>query len=139
MENTELAKLVLKQVEAFPEQFDMNVWAWETAACGTTACLAGWTLMLSGWEARKIERTMKRTATHTEYVFIDPVDGTHYCDDAIGDKAQELLGMSWEERHGAVGKGPVLCEDLFMELYEGDALDRFRSLLGGEGDLCDNP
>lgn len=132
MENIELGKLVIKQVEAFPETFDMNVWAWDRPSCGTTACLAGWTLLVSGWQVCKVKRLMHGHTSAEEYVFIDPADDTHYFGDAIGDKAQELLGMSDEERQGEIGNPPSMTEDLFMELYEDDALGRFRSLLGVE-------
>lgn len=131
MENVELGRLVIKQVETFPEQFDMNVWAWDRPSCGTTACLAGWTLLLAGWDIRKITRAGYQGRPVEEYVFIDPADDTHYFGEAIGNKAQELLGMSDEERQGEIGNAPSMTEDLFMELYEDDALGRFRSLLLG--------
>ena len=47
MENKMLAKLVLKQVHAEPERFDMDQWGYNDA-CGTVACLAGWALLVHG-------------------------------------------------------------------------------------------
>jgi hypothetical protein len=46
--NVELAKLVLKQITTHPDTFRMNEWIAETP-CGTTACIAGHVLLLSGY------------------------------------------------------------------------------------------
>jgi hypothetical protein len=49
MFNTELAELVIKQIEADPELWRQEMWATQTA-CGTALCFAGWTAVLSGYK-----------------------------------------------------------------------------------------
>jgi hypothetical protein len=45
--NAELAWRVLDHIDAHPEQWDQGKWIGR-AECGTVACFAGWTVMLSG-------------------------------------------------------------------------------------------
>jgi hypothetical protein len=47
--NAELAWRVLDHIDANPEQWDQGKWIGE-AECGTVACFAGWTVLLSGGE-----------------------------------------------------------------------------------------
>lgn len=44
--NTELARRVLDHVRMNPEQHDQDHWG-ERNECGTSACIAGWTIILS--------------------------------------------------------------------------------------------
>ena len=46
MDNPELGRLVLKQVETFPESFCMGTWGFGNE-CETQACIAGWAMLLS--------------------------------------------------------------------------------------------
>ncbi len=47
--NAELAYKVLDHIDAHPEQHDQRSWT-EKVGCGTVACFAGWTCLLSGDE-----------------------------------------------------------------------------------------
>lgn len=55
----DVASAVLDAIEAQPDVFNMDHWAWlpninslapeETPACGSQLCAAGWTARLTGW------------------------------------------------------------------------------------------
>lgn len=51
--NDKLIDCVVRHIEAFPEEYNQNEWCnlWDTAHdqtyCGTEACFAGWTVLLS--------------------------------------------------------------------------------------------
>lgn len=47
--NTELGREILGVHDARPQQLKMSTWGRE-GLCGTVACIAGWALLLSGWE-----------------------------------------------------------------------------------------
>lgn len=49
LEQLSLAKKVRSHVTAHPNQHDQRVWC-EVGECGTNACIAGWTAILSGAE-----------------------------------------------------------------------------------------
>lgn len=83
MDNTELAKLIIKQVETEPRSFDMSRWS---NHCGTVACLAGHTMLMSGYTV---------SGMHVPF-FIRP-DGSMVMNS--GQEAQRLLGMTHEERY----------------------------------------
>ena len=42
----EAAQKVLDHIELHPEKHDQQAWANTSNACGTTGCIAGWTVML---------------------------------------------------------------------------------------------
>ncbi|AMS02636.1 hypothetical protein BJD55_gp130 [Gordonia phage Yvonnetastic] len=52
--NVELIDKVLEAVEKHPEQHDQGSWGFKEEGCGTTMCVAGWAVVLSGhphtWE-----------------------------------------------------------------------------------------
>lgn len=62
-----LAQLILEQVEAKPETFDMGSWHGDETCdgpkvpsmgyrkCGTTHCVAGWAVVIAGAAGRKLE------------------------------------------------------------------------------------
>lgn len=50
--NKELLERVARHIEANPEEFSMDEWD-----CGTTACIAGWALRLSGENWRAVGST----------------------------------------------------------------------------------
>lgn len=108
MDNRQLGKLVVKQVKAFPESFFMGTWINQ---CGTVACLAGHTLLLSGY-------AVNRLTAMTEGMFIRP-DGS-VVNGEYGDEAAKLLGMDREDRFGCIG------HDIFLDMENG--LDRFTAL-----------
>lgn len=47
--NAELAYQVIDHIDAHPEQWRQGLWIGQ-AQCGTIACFAGWTVLLSGFE-----------------------------------------------------------------------------------------
>lgn len=108
MENPELGRKVLRQVTEHREQFDMGTWGYKDRACGTTACLAGWAMLLT--EGYSLTEAGD---------FLRP-DGTTVRDE--GGEAQKLLGLSDDERQFATGDGGL--HSLFT-LDEDDAIKRF--------------
>jgi len=132
VENTELAKLVLKQIDAFPESFHMGVWGEVmyglykgVPRCGTVACLAGHTLLLSGYRLlteREQMDFLNETGEHPG-LFMRP-DGTIVQGHYAGEAAQ-LLGMTHEERYTP---GGGVLDDILMDMHCG--LERFTVLAG---------
>ena len=112
MENLELAKLVLKQADTYPETFDMNVFC-EIGPCGTVACIAGHALLLSGMYSVVTE--------HDEHTYLLEPDGELLAADEGIRKAQCLLGMSDAERFAGNS-----YNDIFYDFQDG--LSRFREL-----------
>jgi hypothetical protein len=49
--NTELLLIVKKKILAHPDKFNMNEW------CGTSKCIAGWAVSLSGKKMRRSNGT----------------------------------------------------------------------------------
>lgn len=86
--NIELAERVLKQVTEHPETHEQSEWGRKTP-CGTTACLAGWTILLAAtpvWVDDEGDRSEFGQLTLAS-VHVDA--GEHFVDDV----ARELLGM----------------------------------------------
>jgi hypothetical protein len=111
MENTELGRLALSNIEASPELFAMDTWG-RVADCGTVACIAGHVLLAAGYR-------------FDGYRYRRP-DGVPVR--LVGEEAQALLGLSDGERFGACGPSVRANDtgDLFSA--EDDALARFRRL-----------
>lgn len=89
--NAALGRMVLDHVTANPRDLDMCVWA-ANGPCGTSACIAGWALVMSGWEVAG------------DNVFRRP-DGTEVDDgEVIAGEARTLLGLGvrefWRRAHG---------------------------------------
>jgi hypothetical protein len=124
MENAELGRLALKQIDTFPDTFSMSTWGIRTE-CGTVACLAGHAMLCSGYE----EKTFPQ---YRMVSYIRP-DGAEVLRTltghrAYGDEAQELLGMSKTERYGCpCPLRPGCDDDIFLDM--GHGLERFRRLL----------
>ena len=111
--NTELAKLVYKQVTEFPESFDMRNYIYQ-APCGTAGCLAGHTLLLSGYSF-----TSTRRHDGSYACSLTRPDGVNISDPSK--EAMDLLEISPEDYLGEDDK------PLFFD-YE-HALDRFRQMI----------
>jgi len=47
--NVPLFRKVMEHVTAHPEELDLDVWI-AHRTCGTRGCIAGWTVLLSGYE-----------------------------------------------------------------------------------------
>lgn len=119
MDNPELGRLIIKQVEAFPETFGMPRWI-----CGTAACLGGHALLLSGYELRPCgagETFVHGIDQQNRPVIFRRPDGSDVHDP--GREAQMLLGMSDEEAGSGTG-------NIFSPFqHEDHALARFRALV----------
>lgn len=107
MENLELAKLVLKQIDNEPSSFDMRTWG-EKSGCGTTACIAGWAMIFSGYQIKNSE-------------YISP-DNDYIA--SYEDEGRKLLGLTGEEFSTPEG-------DLFY-LPGATALRNLRRLIANE-------
>lgn len=113
--NTELGRKVLGHITTHREQFDMTVYGEKYPECGTVACIAGWAMLLSGYQLSD-----GPGGSH----FIRP-DGSTVPDSMNGDEAAELLDLTAAERYG----GPESECSLFTEWDEDAAIDRFRMLV----------
>jgi hypothetical protein len=65
--NAELAYRVLDHIDAHPEQWDQGIYI-RKAECGTAACFAGWTVLLSG--AKPISGFQTRVAFNGKEVSV---------------------------------------------------------------------
>jgi hypothetical protein len=88
--NWPLIEKVLDHVTAHPDELDMGVWAQSNAQCGTTACFAGWAIIL-GTNAELVNGNS----------YLNP-DGADYCrlDGEIleiDEVAAELLGLDGDQ------------------------------------------
>jgi hypothetical protein len=96
--NGKLGRLVLDHVTDRPEDLDMAVWAVESP-CGTSACVGGWALILSGeWEL-VADNAFRRT--DRRLVITTPAD--------IGEEARRLLALSLDEFWREDPAGDVTC------------------------------
>jgi hypothetical protein len=111
MDNPELGRLVLKQAAAFPETFNMGSFYYE-GQCGTTACLAGWALLLDGYELR--------SAACSPMPGFYRADGTFVWDIEL--EALNLLGLAAEEYFD---DERIMKKPLFFEGDPGKAIARF--------------
>jgi hypothetical protein len=120
MKNPELARLVLKQVQAHPETFEMGVWGMREE-CGTVACLAGWAMVFSGYELRQVPLPpyARPEQPGDTWAFFRP-DGTWVEEDEW--EGRHLLGLSDEEYRDGFGV------ELFYDDPEG-ALTRLQELI----------
>ena len=108
MKNAELGRQVLDHVDAHPEQFDMWQWGYESTVCGTVACLAGRTLLLSGYSLDDDGHFWSPDGT--------PVSPSY--------EAAQLLGLTDSERWGGDGE-----PSLFMDMDSRSAIARFRVMV----------
>ena len=109
--NAELGRKVLDHVTAHRDQFDMMTWGEGNEACGTTACLAGWAMLLSGYRIRDWD------------TFVRP-DGSFVPRGHRGTEGAVLLELSEAERYGSIGQ-----YTLFGEPDEDRAIERLRVLV----------
>lgn len=118
MRNPELGRKILDIIDTQPEKFQMSVFGahrYDPAGevCGTVACLAGWAMLLSGYELDKDD------------IFLRP-DGTDV--DSEDGEARELLGMSiTDELSGYDGSVHDPHAKVWFDFFHGP--DRFRKLV----------
>lgn len=104
------------------KHFDMNVWG-EKNECGTTACIAGHTLLLEGY-------TMRYNEAEAEFHFISP-KGRKVQPDAA---ARRLLGLPREITHGDYPDDDGLFFDVDHIKTPKQAAKRIEKILAGAGD-----
>ena len=119
--NGKLGRRVLDHVTANPEQLDMSVWG-EVGPCGTSACLAGWALIFSGW-ALVDDNTFRRASDGYE------TDRPTF----IAEEARRVLDLTdgdfWRPaRPEETGEGshPSVC---LFEVYDEEAVKWLRELV----------
>jgi hypothetical protein len=110
--NAELGRKVLDYVTAHREQLDMGDFG-RYERCGTVACLAGWTLLLSGY-----------TLT-SDLTFMRPDGSRVHAGPGPGDEAARLLNLTAAEEDGE----PGAPWPLFYAGDEDAAIARFRELV----------
>ncbi len=84
MINAELIRRVVKHIENNPKTWDQEHWGY-SSSCGTTFCMAGHTVVMSGHTLKWADDGDGRSAYYVE-------NGEY-----ISDKAQELLGLNDEQ------------------------------------------
>jgi hypothetical protein len=118
--NTGLARAVLDHLDAHPEAHNQYRWGFR-GECGTTACIAGWALILSGYEPGRYENL----AWDGSIPFIAP-DGTRLIFDQIGWQARQLLDLSDAEFE--YSREDDEFGDLFAPMPEAEAIARLREI-----------
>lgn len=117
MENLELGERVLAHVTEYPGEFDMRRWGY-IGVCGTSACLAGHTMLQAGYTIR-----VEQNGTDTH--FIRPNGSMVELEDY---EARDLLGLT-DEEYWRDGLG-----DAIFYLGDDDALEEFRRVIEDERD-----
>jgi hypothetical protein len=86
--NAELAWRVLDHIIANPDQYAPDVWIYRgDPECGTAACIAGWTCLLSGDEPVYVDRHEEEANT------VEYGDGS----DRVARRAAFLLGIEYDD------------------------------------------
>lgn len=105
--NIELARKVLDYIERHPDEHDQSSFANNnTTMCGTTCCIAGHTMLLSGRYTLDVRGLM----------FVDQSGRRESCD--ADDIARDLLEMPAED-----------ADALFYDFSNEGAMSRFRELI----------
>lgn len=116
--NAALAYEILDLIKANPEHLNMSNWAISSrrgvitlatvTECGTTACFAGWTVLVAG---EAIDMDWLR--------LVDWSGALSQRGGSISDRARDLLGLSDEDAH-----------DLFLGTDDADLEPRIREIFG---------
>lgn len=85
--NTELFRMIDRQITDRPESHDQGTWV-GTGACGTTRCIAGWALHFTDPD-RDVSVTARRIIRENNIPLPTP--------DVIGTAARLVLGLSPSE------------------------------------------
>lgn len=111
MKNTELGRKIIDIIDTEPERFEMGHWG-EVTECGTTACIAGHAMLLSGYTYNVVHDRYERPS------------GTVVLHEAR--EAAKLLGMDEAEPFYPAADGNVMAM-LWYDMKGGP--DRFRKLV----------
>jgi hypothetical protein len=125
--NKELAKKVIKWVEEHPEQWDQNTFIYVLPGTDITvegwmekvsACLAGWTVLLSGYLPQKSGGwpAQEYAAYIYDEIYVTGPDGTGQY--GVPDLAHKLLDL-----------GTYPAEYLFYMYHQPAVLERFKALV----------
>jgi hypothetical protein len=106
MDNPKLGRAVLDVADFEPESFDMHTWGTQLE-CGTVACLAGHTLLLSGYHLNSSSEFQRPDFTYVQEVMRE---------------AEGLLGMTREESDPDGGHTSVWVD-------YGNGVERFRAIV----------
>jgi hypothetical protein len=95
-EQKKLLRAVFAHVRANPDRFDMNTYV-RVEECGTTACLAGWTLLLSGWEGGAWVGSLGRR--YPQFTHPDRPEFILGGDRGISSEAARCLGIASDDAY----------------------------------------
>lgn len=128
----EVASAVLDAIEAQPNVFDMDHWAWlpeatrlapeEAPACGSQLCAAGWTAHVTGWTIVSLPDGEHTWVTTRNY------DGSEY--DKLAGLYAERDGERRLIRDVAAKALDLKRRETFWSTDEPTALKRLREIAG---------
>lgn len=134
--NIPLLTQVRDLIQADASKLDMSLWAsvpvdavqlnggiTAKVSCGTTACVAGWTVQLAG-DQLLVREDQVAESTDTYDVSESVAKNGRVC--GIEDRARKLLGLTYEE-----------AGDLFFLDYAEEVVEMLDRLIAGE-DICDH-
>lgn len=101
--NEELFRTVVKQIETFPQFWDQEEWAVKSR-CGTFACVAGWTLIVSG-RMDGAMRVLDKDGNPAPCFFDD--GHSIGCQCSVPQVAMQLLGLDAKQADEIFFWGPV--------------------------------
>lgn len=107
--NIELAEKVLKQVTEHPETHNQEEWTFRGPGCGTTACLAGWTVYFAHPDAKLVWRVDPYSAVGAESATSVVINGEAH---TISEAARLALNL-----------GEYDADHLFLELDRDEAIE----------------
>lgn len=114
-EQLELGTKVLEHIQQHPEQHDNGSWFSEEGdeyhreGCGTTRCVAGWTLHFAGYQMRcSAGNPMQIRRTPEEQW--EPVSGTQFAA-----RASDLLGLDSDDADDMFQSGDEEAVDLLAD------------------------
>jgi len=111
VKNPALGRKILDHITANRDQFDMSDYGF-SSECGTTACIAGWAMLLSGYQVDANGSWSSPDDT--------PVHGGY-----LSAEARALLGLDDAEYYGDSFEPSTL----FGEADEDRAIKRFRAIV----------
>lgn len=91
--NTDLFLAIADQIEFYPDSYDQTTWGakYEGPECGTTCCIAGLAVVLSGHE---LWRYAEDRQSGDPMYLVANIDGSER---GVADAGQRLLGLDYDE------------------------------------------
>lgn len=114
--NTELLQQTMQYIKDHPERHNQGQWV-----CGTSACFAGWTLLLSGMMEEEVEELRGRGLGLGVHPRTGEIDWRY---NGVAQKARQRLGltMSESEKVFSEGNSSAMLELMVKDLCNGDKL-----------------